>query len=130
MPSRARSAAQHEAAYTARKSLPSTRSEAMPLPTPRVAKVTLSPPAICWKVEIAHWLFTTFRMTGALYTWAKVRAVLKSDSAVAPSPIQADAILVSPLIAEAMAQPTACGYWVARLPEMLKKPFSRTEYMT
>jgi hypothetical protein len=50
------------------------------------------------------------------------------DSAVAPSPIQAEAILVSPLIAEAMAQPT-CTNWVARLPLMVKKPASRTEYM-
>jgi hypothetical protein len=43
---------------------------------------------------------------------------------VAPSPIQAEAILVSPLIAEAMPQPTACTNWVARLPEMVKKPAS------
>ncbi|MNW00567.1 hypothetical protein D3C71_1960790 [compost metagenome] len=69
------------------------------------------------------------RITGARYTWAKVRAVWKSDSAVAPSPIHAEAILVSPLIAEAMAQPTACTNWVARLPLMVKKPASRTEYM-
>jgi hypothetical protein len=45
--------------------LPSTRSEAMPAPTPRAAKVTLSPPAIAWKLEIAHWLLTTLRITGA-----------------------------------------------------------------
>ncbi|MNW67274.1 hypothetical protein D3C74_458380 [compost metagenome] len=53
----------------------------------------------------------------------------KSDSAVAPSPIQAEAILVSPLMAEAMPQPTAWMNWVARLPEMVKKPASLTEYM-
>ncbi len=62
---RARSAAHALAAYTARKSLPSTRSEAMPQPTPRAAKVVASPPAIDWKVEIAHWLLTTLRITGA-----------------------------------------------------------------
>ena len=31
--------------------------------------------------------------------------------------------------AEAIAQPTACGYWVARLPEMEKKPKRFSEYM-
>jgi hypothetical protein len=45
--------------------LPSTRSEAMPQPTPRAAKVVASPPANDWKVEIAHWLLTTLRITGA-----------------------------------------------------------------
>jgi hypothetical protein len=34
-------------------------------PTPRAAKVVPSPPAMAWKVEIAHWLLTTFRITGA-----------------------------------------------------------------
>src|SRR5438552_13035328 len=102
---RARSAAQREAAYTARKSLPSTRSDAMPQPTPRPANVLASPPAMAWKVEIAHWLLTTLRITGARYTWAKVSAVWKSASAVAPSPIHAEAILLSRLIAEAIAQP-------------------------
>ena len=58
--------AQRDAARQARKSLPSTRSEAMPQPTPRAAKVVASPPAMAWKVEMAHWLFTTFKMTGAL----------------------------------------------------------------
>src|ERR1043165_1883799 len=72
----------------------------MPQPTPRAAKVVDSPPAIAWKVEIAHWLFTTLRITGARYTCAKVSAVWKSASAVAPSPIQPDAIFVSPLIAD------------------------------
>jgi hypothetical protein len=41
--------------------------------------------------------------------------------AVDPSPIQVAAMRVSPLIALAMAQPTACGYCVARLPEIVKK---------
>src|SRR5204863_9982527 len=129
---RARSAAQREAAYTARKSLPSTRSDAMPAPTPRIANVVWSPspPAIAWKVEIAHWLLTTLRITGARYTCAKVRAVWKSASAVAPSPIHAEAIFVSPLMAEAIAQPTAWMYWVARLPEIEKKPAFFTEYIT
>src|SRR3954470_16690099 len=102
----------------------------MPQPTPRAAKVVDSPPAIAWKVEIAHWLLTTFRITGARYTWAKVSAVWKSASAVAPSPIQAEAMRVSPLIAEAIAQPTAWMNWVARLPEMLKKPARLYEYIT
>src|SRR5690606_14393151 len=53
---RARSTAHLDTACTARKSLPSTLSEAMPLPTPRAAKVLLSPPANAWKLEIAHWL--------------------------------------------------------------------------
>src|SRR5690606_5132716 len=127
---RARSAAHCEAAYTARKSLPSTRSDAMPQPTPRPAKVAPSPPAMAWNVEMAHWLLTTFRITGARYTCANVSAVWKSASAVAPSPIQADAIRVPPLVAEAMPQPTAWMNWVARLPEILKKPASRLEYMT
>src|SRR6478752_9035244 len=127
---RARSAAHCEAAYTARKSLPSTRSEAMPQPTPRAAKVVASPPAIAWKVEIAHWLLTTLRITGARYTWAKVSAVWKSASAVAPSPIQPEAMRVSPLIAEAIAQPTAWMNCVARLPEMEKKPAFFDEYIT
>ncbi|MNG32812.1 hypothetical protein D3C84_1189110 [compost metagenome] len=74
-------------------------------------------------------MLTTLRITGARYTWANVRAVWKSDSAVAPSPIHAEAILVSPLIAEAMPQPTPWMNWVARLPEMVKKPDSLTEYM-
>ncbi|MCY1243969.1 hypothetical protein D9M72_570150 [compost metagenome] len=33
------------------------------------------------------------------------------------------------LMAEAIAQPTACTYCVARLPEMVKKPCSLEEYM-
>src|ERR1035438_3727368 len=127
---RARSAAHCDAAITARKSLPSTRSEAMPQPTPRAAKVVASPPAIAWKVEIAHWLLTTLRMTGARYTCANVSAVWKSDSAVAPSPIHAEAIFVSPLIAEAIAQPTAWMNCVARLPEIEKKPARLYEYIT
>ena len=31
----------------------------------RPAKVVASPPAMAWKVEIAHWLLTTLRITGA-----------------------------------------------------------------
>ena len=57
--------AQRDAESTARKSLPSTRNEAMPAPTPRAAKVVPSPPAMAWKVEMAHWLLTTFKITGA-----------------------------------------------------------------
>ena len=53
----------------------------------------------------------------------------KSLSAVEPSPIQAAAMLSSPLIAEAIAQPTACTNCVARLPEIEKKPCSFEEYM-
>ena len=102
----------------------------MPQPTPRAAKVVPSPPAMAWNVEMAHWLLTTLRMTGARYTWAKVSAVWKSASAVAPSPIQPDAIRVSPLIADAIAQPTAWMNCVARLPLMLKKPARLYEYIT
>src|SRR3954466_11466429 len=100
----------------------------MPQPTPRAAKVVASPPAIAWKVEIAHWLLTTFRITGARYTWGKVRAVWKSASAVAPSPIHAEAVFMSPLIADAIAQPTAWMYCVARLPEIVKNPAHLYEY--
>ena len=102
----------------------------MPQPTPRAAKVVASPPAMAWKVEIAHWLLTTLRITGARYTWAKVRAVWKSGSAVAPSPIQPEAMRVSPLMAEAMPQPTAWMNCVARLPEIVKKPARLYEYIT
>jgi hypothetical protein len=38
--------------------------------------------------------------------------------------------LVSFLIADAIAQPTAWMYWVARLPEIEKKPCSLEEYIT
>ena len=51
-------------------------------------------------------------------------------SAVEPSPIHPAAILVSFLIAEAIAQPTAWMNCVARLPEIEKKPWSRDEYIT
>ncbi|MNI86671.1 hypothetical protein D3C85_248280 [compost metagenome] len=37
---------------------------------------------------------------------------------------------VSPLMAEAIAQPTAWMNCVARLPEIVKKPLGRSEYMT
>ena len=73
-------------------------------------------PAMAWNVEMAHWLLTTFRITGARYTWAKVSAVWKSASAVAPSPIQPEAMRVSPLMAEAMPQPTAWMNCVAGYP--------------
>ena len=102
----------------------------MPLPTPRAAKEAASPPAMPWNEEIAHWLLTMFRITGARYTAAKVSALWKSASAVEPSPIQAEAMRVSPLIAEAMAQPTAWMYCVPRLPETEKKPCLRDVYMT
>ncbi len=110
--------------------MPSTRSDAIPKPTPRPAKVVASPPAIAWKVEIAHWLLTTFRITGARYTCAKVSAVWKSASAVEPSPIQAEAMRESPLIADAMAQPTAWMNCVATLPEIEKNPALLYEYIT
>ena len=32
-------------------------------------------------------------------------------------------------MADAIAHPTACTYWVPRLPEIEKKPTSRAEYM-
>src|SRR6476646_3128167 len=81
------------------------------------------------KLEIAQWLFTTARMTGALYTAAKVIAEWKSPSAVAPSPTQPMQMRLSPLIAAPIAQPTACGNCVARFPEMEKKPCALSEYM-
>jgi hypothetical protein len=89
-----------------------------------------SPPAIDWNDEIAHWLLTTLSNTGARYTCAKVSAVWKSASAVEPSPIQPLAMRVSPLIALAIAQPTAWMNCVARLPEIEKNPRRLNEYMT
>jgi len=130
MPRRARSAAQRETESTARKSLPSARSDTMPLPKPRAAKVATSPPAIPWNEEIAHWLLTMLRITGARYTAANVSALWKSGAAVAPSPIQAEAMRVSPLIAEAIAQPTAWMYCVPRLPASEKNPCRFEVYIT
>ena len=49
---------------------------------------------------------------------------------MAPSPIHAEAIAVSPRSAEAIAQPTAWTYCVARLPEIEKNPYSFDEYIT
>ena len=37
---------------------------------------------------------------------------------------------MSPRSADAIAQPTAWTYWVARLPEMEKNPYSLDEYIT
>ncbi len=54
----------------------------------------------------------------------------KSPSALEPSPIQVDATWSSPLIAAAIAQPTAWMYWVPRLPAMVKKPCARDVYIT
>ena len=59
----------------------------------------------------------------------KVSAEWKSPSAVLPSPHQVAAMRVSPLAALAIAQPTAWGYWVVRLPEIEKKPKRFSEYM-
>ena len=39
-------------------------------------------------------------------------------------------VLTSLSLAAAIAQPTAWGYWVPRLPEIEKNPASRAEYMT
>src|SRR5512134_959413 len=95
----------------------------------RAAKVVDSAPATPENVEIAHWLLTMLRMTGARYTDANSAALWKSPSAVAPSPIHPAAMRLSPLIADAIAQPTACGYWVPRLPLIEKKPCFLSEYM-
>src|SRR3954452_10638392 len=99
-------------------------------PKPRSANVADAPRAKSSGVEIAQWLLTMFRMTGAQYVEAYSRAAWKSDSAVAPSPIHAAAISGPPRIADAIAQPTAWMYCVARLPEMVKKPWERDEYIT
>src|SRR3981189_900274 len=69
-------------------------------------------------------------MTGARYTEAKVSAWWKSGSAVEPSPIQLAAMRWSPLIAEAIAQPTACGNWMPRWPGNGKHNAARPEYKT
>src|SRR3546814_15216767 len=68
-------------------------------------------------------------MTVARETLAKVQAEWKSSSACDPSPHHAAAIRVSPLAALAMAQPTACGYCVARFPEIEKKLATLPAYM-
>lgn len=73
-------------------------------------KVACSPPKKPEKLEIAHWLLTTLNTTGALNTGGKgeggvgiaLRARTLTDPALA-------AMRVSPLIAEAIAQPAACG---------------------
>src|SRR3546814_12879886 len=101
----------------------------MPEPSARASKVVRSAPAKPLKLEIAHWLLITLRITGALYTVANVQAEWKSPSAVDPSPSQVAAMRVSPLIALAIAQPTACGHCVARFPLIEKKLCSRLEYM-
>src|SRR5256885_867241 len=66
-------------------------------------------------------------MTGARYTEAKVSAWWKSGSAVEPSPIQLAAMRWSPLMAEAIAQPTACGNWMPRLPAREKDGAARAD---
>ena len=43
----------------------------------RAAKVDREPPAMPWNDEIAHWLLTTFRITGAWYVVAKVERVVE-----------------------------------------------------
>ena len=53
--------------------MPSTRSAGISYPTARAAKVLPPPPAMP-NYEIAHWLLTTFKITGAWYVAAKVRA--------------------------------------------------------
>ena len=102
----------------------------MPWPIAREANVAVNPPAMPWNDEIAHWLLTTLRITGTRYVAANVSAWWKSASAVVPSPTTPEAMRVSPLIAEAIAHPTAWMYCVPRLPEMVKNPASRTEYIT
>src|SRR6478735_2702905 len=99
-------------------------------PKPRSANVADAPRAKSSGVEIAQWLLTMLRMTGAWYVEANSSAAWKSDSAVAPSPTQAEAISVPPRIAEAIAHPTAWMYWVARLPEIVKNPCAFDEYKT
>ena len=69
---------------------------------------------------MAHWLLTMFMMTGAWCTAAKMMPWWKSASALEPSPIQVQAMWSSLRMAAAMAQPTACGNWVVRLPEIEK----------
>ena len=87
-------------------------------PKPRSANVADAPRAKSSGVEMAQWLLTMLRMTGAWYVEANTSAAWKSDSDVAPSPIHADAMAVPLRNADAIAQPTACTYCVARLPEM------------
>src|SRR4029453_13652299 len=99
-------------------------------PKPRSANVADAPRAKSSGGEIAQWLLTMLRITGAWEVGAYSNAAWKSDSAVEPSPIQADAISVPPPIAEAIAHPTAWMYCVARLPEIEKNPCAFDEYRT
>src|SRR4029079_10428527 len=99
-------------------------------PKPRSANVADAPRAKSSGVEIAQWLLTMLRITGAWYVDAKSSAAWNSDSAVEPSPIHADAISVPPRKADAIAHPTAWMYWVARLPEIEKNPCALDEYRT
>ena len=93
--------------------MPSTRSEAIPQPTPRLAKVVPSPPAMAWKVEIAHWLLLTTKSTGNCQAPATFSASRKSPLLVAPSPQVVTATRCSPRMRNAEATPQACRAWVA-----------------
>ena len=65
-----------------------------------------------------------------MYTEANSIAWWKSASALEPSPIHDTAMSSSPLIAAAIAQPTACGNCVVRLPEIEKMRPSAQWYIT
>ena len=81
-----------------------------------------SPPAKPWNVEIAHWLLTMLRITGAWYTEANSIAWWKSASALEPSPIQLAAMCVFALDRRRHRPAHGLRKLRARLPEIEKMP--------
>src|ERR1044072_4279563 len=81
------------------------------------------------KPENAQLVFTPAKKNRGAGAAEQGNAERKSPSAVAPSRIQPMQMRLSALIALAIAQPTACGYWVPRLPEIEKNPCFLSEYM-
>src|SRR5206468_7108940 len=107
-PSRALRAASRVARYTARASIPSTRTPSNPYAFAFSASVA---EAVCFDTgtEIAHWLLLHRKTVGARKTPAKFIATWKSAVLVAPSPKNARTAFLSPSSFMAHPIPTACG---------------------
>src|SRR6266508_627429 len=117
---RALSAAAFVAAYTARRSFPSTRTPSKPYAWAFCASVFDA----VWRAEgteIAHWLFLQKKIVGVLNTPAKFIPLWKSPSLVAPSPKYARETTSSLRIFAAHAAPTACGICVPTRREVVTK---------
>src|SRR5438093_8720763 len=110
-PLRALSAAAFVTAYTASRSLPTTRTPSKPYAKAFWARVFEA----VWRVtgtEIAHWLFLQKKIVGVLKTPAKFIPAWKSPSLVAPSPKYVSVTTSSFRIFAAQAAPTAWGICV------------------